>query len=127
MFVAAGSLTGPFSQMISDYFQGEKQRVATVWGPSGVLRDRLEQGESFDVFASAVLPMADELTAKRLAGPTVLFARNALCAVGPEYGIALSTHAPLGATQFAMYVLFGQGQRTLQEYGFIPVSLPKRQ
>lgn len=244
--VAAGSLTGPFSQMISEYFHAETQRVATVWGPSGVLRDRLEQGESFDVFASAALPMAEKLTTKGLAGPTVLFARNALyavvpmsspattanlveimldpatrigtstpkadpggdytwqlfeiidnqrpgalaalsgkaqrlfgsatttdpvngrhrlglaleggivdvvvyycsggqqimteapgkfrmvqfpaeLAVGPEYGITLSRHAPVEASQFAMYVLSGQGQKTLKEFGFIPVSLPHRQ
>ncbi len=45
---------------------------------SGVLRERVQAGEAFDVFASAALPHAQTLTDAGLAGPSELFARNAL-------------------------------------------------
>lgn len=81
--VAAGSLTGAFNAMIADYQKAHPGPIATQWGPSGVLRDKLEQGEPFDIFASAALPHAEALTDKGLSGPSVLFARNALCAIVP--------------------------------------------
>jgi molybdate transport system substrate-binding protein len=46
-----------------------------------VLRERLQRGEPFDVFASAALPHAQALTDAGLSGPSVLFARNTLCVV----------------------------------------------
>ena len=51
------------------------------FGPSGVLRERIEKGEPADVFASA--DMGNPLTLSRAgkAGPVVLFARNRLCAL----------------------------------------------
>lgn len=242
--VAAGSLTGAFNAMIADYGRTHpKDHVATKWGPSGVLRNELENGGAFDIFASAALPHAQALTEKGLASDSVLFARNALCviapagaaltqetlvdvllkpetrlatstpkadpggdytwqlfelidkqrpgafaalsgkaqqvfggaatttpvggrhrlaialgegtadmaiyycsgtqeiskaepgrflvlplpkvlAVGPEYGLTLSNAAGLPAADFAMYILSPAGQKTLAEFGFIPVTLP---
>jgi molybdate transport system substrate-binding protein len=50
-------------------------------GPSGVLRERIQGGEAFDVFASAALSHAQTLTDAGLSSPSALFARNALCIV----------------------------------------------
>lgn len=243
--VAAGSLTGAFNAMISDYGRSHpRDHVSTKWGPSGVLRTELENGGAFDIFASAALPHAQALTDKGLASDSVLFARNALCAialadgpvlasdtlvgtllkpdirlatstpkadpggdytwelfalidkqhpgafatlsgkaqqvfggaattgplngrhrlavalgdksadvaiyycsgtqemskaepgkykvvalprdlaVGPEYGLTLANTASLPAADFAMYILSPSGQKTLSDFGFIPVTLP---
>ena len=54
---------------------------APEWGPSGSLRERLQKGEAFDVFASAALPHAQVLTDAGISGPSALFAKNALCVV----------------------------------------------
>lgn len=79
--VAAGSLTDAFNVIFADYKAARGVSVTPAWGPSGVLRERLQGGEPFDVFASAALPHAQALTDGGLSGPAVLFARNALCVV----------------------------------------------
>jgi ABC-type glycerol-3-phosphate transport system substrate-binding protein len=45
-------------------------------------------------------------------------------AVGPEYGLTLASTASLAAADFAMYILSPSGQKTLSDFGFIPVALP---
>jgi molybdate transport system substrate-binding protein len=79
--VAAGSLKDPFTAIFADYAKLRGGNFSAVWGPSGVLRERLQNGEAFDVFASAALPHAQALTDAGVSGPSVLFARNALCIV----------------------------------------------
>jgi molybdate transport system substrate-binding protein len=79
--VAAGSLREPFAALIAEYGAAHKVRIEPKWGPSGALRESLQRGEPFDIFASAALPHAQALTDKGLSGPSVLFARNELCAV----------------------------------------------
>jgi molybdate transport system substrate-binding protein len=79
--MAAGSLKDAFTAIFADYGKKYGSGFVPVWGPSGVLRERLTNGEEFDVFASAALPHAQALTDAGLAGPSVLFARNALCIV----------------------------------------------
>jgi ABC-type molybdate transport system substrate-binding protein len=84
--VGAGSLSEVFNAIYADYRSsptGQRAPLAitSAWGPSGVLRQRLEKGEPFDLYASAAVPHAQALTAAGLGGPTVMFARNALCAV----------------------------------------------
>jgi hypothetical protein len=50
---AAGSLTAAFTD-IANAFPANAADVATpVFGPSGVLRERIEQGDHVDVLASA--------------------------------------------------------------------------
>jgi molybdate transport system substrate-binding protein len=78
---AAGSLRDAFTAIFADYAKLNGGGFAPVWGPSGVLRERLQHGEAFDVFASAALPHAQALTEAGVSGPSVLFARNALCIV----------------------------------------------
>jgi len=79
--MAAGSLKEVFTAAFADYSRQYGQSFAPVWGPSGVLRERLKNGEAFDIFASAALPHAQALTEAGVSGPSVLFARNALCIV----------------------------------------------
>jgi molybdenum ABC transporter molybdate-binding protein len=77
--MAAGSLKDAVTAIFADYARQHGGGFVPVWGPSGVLRERLSHGEAFDVFASAALPHAQALTAAGVSGPSVLFARNALC------------------------------------------------
>ncbi|HUN97120.1 MAG TPA: substrate-binding domain-containing protein, partial [Bradyrhizobium sp.] len=79
--MAAGSLKEPFAAIFADYARQYGSGFAPVWGPSGVLRDRLRGGEAFDIFASAALPHAQALTDAGISGPSVMFARNSLCVV----------------------------------------------
>ena len=79
--MAAGSLKEPFAAIFADYSKQYGAGFAPVWGPSGVLRERLRGGEAFDVFASAALPHAQALTDAGVSGPSVMFARNRLCVV----------------------------------------------
>src|SRR5260370_6176782 len=77
--MAAGSLKDAFSAIFADYAKLYGGSFAPVWGPSGVLRERLQKGEAFDIFASAGLPHAQVLTEAGVSGPSVLFVPNALC------------------------------------------------
>jgi molybdenum ABC transporter molybdate-binding protein len=79
--MAAGSLKDAFTAVFADYTKQYGSGFSPVWGPSGVLRERLQKGEAFDVFASANLPHAQALTDAGVSGPSVMFARNALCIV----------------------------------------------
>ncbi len=88
--VAAGSLTDAFNALIAEYATSHAVHIDTIWGPSGVLRDSLEKGEAFDIFASAALPHAQSLSDDAISGPSVLFVRNALCAVVPEVSAVTS-------------------------------------
>jgi ABC-type molybdate transport system substrate-binding protein len=79
--MAAGSLKDVFTAVFADYTKQYGATFSPVWGPSGVLRERLQNGETFDIFASAALPHAQALTQAGVSGPSVLFARNTLCVV----------------------------------------------
>lgn len=79
--MAAGSLKDAFTAIFADFSKQYGNSFSPVWGPSGTLRERLQNGEAFDIFASAALPHAQTLTDAGISGPSVLFARNALCIV----------------------------------------------
>jgi ABC-type molybdate transport system substrate-binding protein len=79
--MAASSLKDAFTAVFADYTKQYGAGVSPVWGPSGALRERLQKGEAFDVFASANLPHVQTLTDAGVSGPSVMFARNALCVV----------------------------------------------
>ena len=79
--MAAGSLKDAFTAIFADFSKQYGNSFSPVWGPSGTLRERLQNGEAFDIFASAALPHAQALTDAGISGPSVLFARNALCIV----------------------------------------------
>jgi molybdate transport system substrate-binding protein len=78
---AAGSLQAALGEVAKRFTAAEKIRVETRFGPSGVLRDRLDKGEPGDLFASADMGNPLALARAGNAGPVVLFARNRLCAM----------------------------------------------
>ena len=87
----AGSLKAALSAVMADYTQSAPQvKIAAQWGPAGALREKLETGTAFDLYASAALGHAVTLERKGISGPAVVFARNTLCAVTPS-GFALNT------------------------------------
>jgi molybdate transport system substrate-binding protein len=78
---AAGSLKDAVTAIFAEYTRQYGGGFAPEWVPSGSLRERLQKGEAFDLFASAALPHAQTLTDAGISGPSVLFARNAPCVV----------------------------------------------
>jgi molybdenum ABC transporter molybdate-binding protein len=78
---AAGSLRAAMTDIAKAYLAAYGTPIEEVFGGSGALRDRLAKGEPGDVFASADMGNPKALTEAGKAGPTVLFARNHLCAI----------------------------------------------
>jgi molybdate transport system substrate-binding protein len=79
--LAAGSLQAALSEISGQFLSAEKIPVEITFGPSGVLRDRIDKGEKGDLFASADMGNPLALSRAGKAGPVVLFARNRLCAM----------------------------------------------
>jgi molybdate transport system substrate-binding protein len=69
--LAAGSLRGVWPQLMRHF----PQAVETRFGPAGLLRERIEAGESCDLFASANLAHPQALHPLAV----VPFTRNNLC------------------------------------------------
>lgn len=79
--LAAGSLKNAFTEIIKQWQTlHPEQPVTLAVGPAGWLRERIEKGEAFDIYASAALTHAEAVYREGLSGPAVLFARNTLCA-----------------------------------------------
>ena len=53
-----------------------------VFGPSGLLRERIEHGEPADLLASADMDQPRILARQRSGRAVVMFTRNRLCALG---------------------------------------------
>ena len=82
---AAGSLKAALTDVVAGYGEATGTAVATRFGPSGLMRERIEGGETAHVFASANMRHPMTLEAAGKGGPVVLFARNRLCALArPE-------------------------------------------
>ena len=79
--LAAGSLRMAMNELGTAFSGATNIPVQSGFGPSGVLRERIDNGEPVDLFASA--DMGNPLTLARAgkAGPVILFARNRLCAL----------------------------------------------
>jgi ABC-type molybdate transport system substrate-binding protein len=75
---AAGSLRGALNEVIASF---KDAKVEAVYGPSGLLRDRIAKGEPAEVFASANMEHPATLSKAGKAGPVRRFARNRLCAL----------------------------------------------
>ena len=78
---AAGSLRAAMTDIGRAYTETYGTRVEANFGGSGLLKDRLANGEPGDVFASADMGNPQSLTRAGKSGPTVLFAHNHLCAI----------------------------------------------
>jgi molybdate transport system substrate-binding protein len=89
---AAGSLKAALGDVAKAFEQATGNSVKTEFGPSGLLRQRIEQGEAAHVFASANMTHPLTLISKGQKGPVALFARNNLCAIAqPELDVAPAT------------------------------------
>lgn len=79
---AAGSLRAPLGEIARLYEAATGQRTVLTLGASGLLRERIEQGEPAQVFASADTRHPQTLAASgsQWMAPT-LFTRNQLCAL----------------------------------------------
>ncbi len=78
---AAGSLREAFTQIAEAFEREHGIRVALTFGASGLLRERIGNGEATDVFASANMEHPRALADAGRAGVVRLFARNELCAL----------------------------------------------
>jgi molybdenum ABC transporter molybdate-binding protein len=89
---AAGSLRAAMTEVARAYTAAGGGQVKTTFGPSGLLRERIEKGEPADVFASADLKNPEALARAGRAGKPVVFARNTLCAlVAPGVDVTTET------------------------------------
>src|SRR4051794_34525368 len=78
---AAASLTGTLTEAAKAYAAATGVEVATRFGPSGRMRQRVEAGEPATLFASADYGNPRRLAEEGKAWPAVVFARNRLCAM----------------------------------------------
>lgn len=78
---AAGSLRLPIEQIAGEYQKRTGIPVQPTFGPSGVLRERIEHGERPDVLASADMASPRKLAAEGLGSPVRTFTANAVCVV----------------------------------------------
>jgi ABC-type molybdate transport system substrate-binding protein len=79
---AAGSLSAAFTEMTTLFPAPPDSVAPTVFGPSGVLRQRIEQGAQADILASADMTQPRILAQQRPGRLVVMFTRNRLCALG---------------------------------------------
>lgn len=85
---AAGSLKGALSEVAAAFTQQTGIPVKGVFGPSGMLRERIEKGEIVDVFTSADMNHPRKLAASGKAPFVVRFTGNRLCAMAkPDVGL----------------------------------------
>jgi molybdate transport system substrate-binding protein len=86
--LAAGSLREVVGELGERYKQATGVGVTADFGPSGVLRERIEKGEKADLLASADMGHPLKLLADGGATRVDMFARNALCAFAtPKAGL----------------------------------------
>lgn len=78
---AAGSLRAPLTDLAAEFERAVGVRVVLTFGASGLLRDRIAQGERADVFASANMEHPESLAQRGWSGAPLPFVRNQLCAL----------------------------------------------
>jgi molybdate transport system substrate-binding protein len=97
--LAAGSLKSAFTEIIVQWQTlHPEQPVTLIPGPAGWLRGRIEQGEAFDLYASAALTHAEAVHREGWSGPAVLFTHNTLCA-------QVRSDAPVSSDNIVEYLL----------------------
>ncbi|MDR3438376.1 extracellular solute-binding protein [Telmatospirillum sp.] len=78
---AAGSLKGFLDEATAVFTAREGLPVKVTFGPAGLLRQRLQAGETADLFASADMAQPQALAEAGLADAPALFARSGVCAL----------------------------------------------
>jgi molybdate transport system substrate-binding protein len=81
---AAGSLSAAFDEMIAAFPAPSGSVVPPVFGPSGLLRKKIEAGASADLLASADMTQPRRLAQGHPDRSVILFTRNRLCALGRD-------------------------------------------
>jgi ABC-type molybdate transport system substrate-binding protein len=79
----AGSLREAIGQIASEFGKAHGMTIATQFGPSGRMRERIEKGEQVDLFTSADVGHAQKLVQDGRATLMVVFARNTVCLLSP--------------------------------------------
>ncbi|HEX8048452.1 molybdate ABC transporter substrate-binding protein [Rhizobium sp.] len=77
--LSAGSMRHAFPAIIAAFAALNDTPVSLTLGPAGLLRERIEAGEHFDLFASANMAHPRHLAAQGICDHAVCFARNRLC------------------------------------------------
>ncbi|ENN88700.1 molybdenum ABC transporter, periplasmic molybdate-binding protein [Rhizobium freirei PRF 81] len=77
--LSAGSLRYAFPAIIGAFGQETGIAVSLMLGPAGLLREKIEAGARFDLFASANMAHPQRLAAGGLTEDAICFARNRLC------------------------------------------------
>jgi molybdate transport system substrate-binding protein len=85
----AGSLAAAFSDLLHRFPAGPDTVAPPEFGPSGLMREKIEAGADVDLFASADMAQAERLAVGHPDRFVVNFTRNRLCAVA---------HSALGLT-----------------------------
>ena len=85
---AAGSLREVMAEISEHYRGATGTTVIAEFGPSGLLRERIERGEHVDLFASADMGHPLKLLKDGRASRVAMFTRNTLCGVSvPPVGL----------------------------------------
>jgi molybdenum ABC transporter molybdate-binding protein len=86
--LGAGSLREVMTEIAEQYGKAAGIEVATGFGPSGLLRERIEKGEHTDLFASADMGHPLKLLKDSRATRVAMFTRNSLCGTAvPKVGL----------------------------------------
>ena len=90
----AGSLRDALTDVTRQFSARTGVAVRTAFGPSGLMRERIEKGEAVDLFASADMAHPLKLREEGAAAQVVMFTRNRLCAFAkPEAGLTAANFA----------------------------------
>lgn len=81
---SAGSLREALTAIALDYEKQTGQKVELTFGASGLLRERIEKGESAQVFTSADTAHPAKLATTGQWQQPQVFVRNTLCAIAQE-------------------------------------------
>jgi ABC-type molybdate transport system substrate-binding protein len=86
--MGAASLAEVFADLIRRFPAGADTVAAPEFGPSGLMREKIEAGVDADVFASADMAQARRLAAGHPERPVIHFTRDRLCAIAwPAAGL----------------------------------------
>src|SRR5262245_14664651 len=84
----AGSLAAAFNDLLRRFPAGGDAVLPPEFGPSGLMREKIEAGAAVDILASADMDHARRLAAVQPDRAVIHFARNSLCALAkPEVGM----------------------------------------
>ena len=90
----AGSLREVMTAIAADFTKSTGIPVRTSFGPSGLMRAKIEAGDKVDLFASADMGHPAKLQKDGRATSVVMFTRNRLCAFAkPDAGLTTANFA----------------------------------